>query len=119
MLILKRTTIDCLERRLISKLYMDQSVKIKLDQKKTRCVKIGRVVEQGCCFSPILINLYSKYLTKEALEGFGDFLIRELLILTGKYADDLALLAKEEAMPQGMFERLNETGICYGMEMYV
>jgi len=60
MLILKRTAIDYLERRLISKLYMDQSVKLKLDQEKTRCVKIGREVRQGCCLSPILINLYSE-----------------------------------------------------------
>jgi hypothetical protein len=40
-----------------------------------RSVKIGRGGRQGCSFSPILYNLYSKYLTKEALEGFGDFKI--------------------------------------------
>jgi hypothetical protein len=99
-------------------LYIDQSVKLKLDQEKTRCVKIGREVRQGCCLSLILINLYSEYLTKEATEGFGNFQIWELVIPTDKYADDLALLAKEETVPQGMFERLNETRMCYGMEMY-
>jgi len=26
-------------------------------------------------FVPILFNLYSEYLTKEALEGFGDYTI--------------------------------------------
>jgi hypothetical protein len=36
-----------------------------------------------------------------------------------KYADDLMLLAKEEALLQGMIERLNEIGRCYGMEMKV
>jgi hypothetical protein len=40
--------------------------------------------------------LYSKCLTKEALEGFGDFKIRGQIIHTVKYADDLVLLAKEE-----------------------
>ena len=40
---------------------------------KTRSVKIGRGVSQGCCLSPILFKLYSEYLTKEALEGFRDF----------------------------------------------
>ena len=34
-----------------------------------------------------------------------------------KYADDLVLLAKEEAVLQGMIERLTEIGISYGMEM--
>ena len=41
MQILMRTGIDCHERRLISKFYMDQSVKIILEQEKTKSVKIG------------------------------------------------------------------------------
>jgi hypothetical protein len=40
-------------------------------------------------------------------------------IHTVKYADDLVLLAKEEAVLQDMTERLSETGRCYGMEMNV
>jgi hypothetical protein len=35
-----------------------------------------------------------------------------------KYADDLALLAKEETVLQGMIDRLTEIGRCYGMEMH-
>jgi hypothetical protein len=34
-----------------------------------------------------------------------------------KYADDLVLLAKEEAMLQDRTQRLNEIGRCYGMEI--
>jgi hypothetical protein len=110
--------IDWRERRLISKLYMEQSVKIRLDQGETRSAKIERGVRQGCCLSPILFNLYSEYLTKEALEGFGDFKIGQV-IHTVKYADDLVLLAREEKMLQGMVDRLIEIGRCYGMEMNV
>jgi hypothetical protein len=40
-----------------------------------KSVKPGRGVRQRCCSSPILFNLYSEYLTMEALEGFGDFKI--------------------------------------------
>ena len=36
-----------------------------------------------------------------------------------KYADELVLLAKEEAVLQGMTDRLTEIGICFGMEMNV
>jgi hypothetical protein len=69
MQILKGTGIDWRERRLISKLYMEQSVKIRLDQGEMRSVKIGRGVRHGCCLSPILFSLFSEYLTKEAVEG--------------------------------------------------
>jgi hypothetical protein len=56
--------------------------------------------------SPSLFNLRSEYLTKEALEGFGDFKTGQL-IRTVKYADDLVLLAKEEMVLQSMFDILN------------
>jgi len=36
-----------------------------------------------------------------------------------KYADDLALMAKEETVLQGMIDKLTEIGRCYGMEMNV
>ena len=80
-------------------------------------MKTGRGVRQGYCSSPILFNLYSKCLTKEALEGFGDFKIGGQIIHTVKYAYDLVLLAKEEKVLQDMIGKLIEIGGCYGMEM--
>jgi len=56
MQILKRTGINWRERRLISKLYMDQRVKLRMDRGETRSVQIGRGVRQGCCLSPTLFN---------------------------------------------------------------
>jgi hypothetical protein len=52
--------------------------------------------------------LYSKCLTKEALEGFGDFKIGGQIIHTVKYA---------EKVLQDMTDKLIEIGGCYGMEM--
>jgi hypothetical protein len=99
MQILMKTGIDWRERRLISKLYMDQSVKIRLDQGETRRVTSGRGVRQGCCLSQILRNWYSEYISKEDLERSGDFKIGQV-IRTVKYADDLVLLAREEMVLQ-------------------
>jgi len=119
MQILKGTGIDWRERRLISNLYVAQSVKVRLDRGETRSVKIGRSVRQGCYLSPILSIVYSEYLTKVALERFGDFKIGGQIIHAVKHADELVLLAKEEKMLQDMIDKLTEIGSCYGMEMNV
>jgi len=82
MQILKISGIDWRERRLISKLYMDQRVKVRLDRGETGSVQSGRGVRQGCCLSPILFNLYSECLTKAALDGLGNFKIGGQIIQT-------------------------------------
>ena len=82
-------------------------------------MKTGRRVRQGCSLSPILFNLHSECLTKEALEGFGDFKRGGQIFHTVKYADELVLLAKEEKVLQDMIDKLIEIGGCYGMEMNV
>jgi hypothetical protein len=116
---LKETGIDWRERRLIINLYMAQSVKVRLNRGESRSVKIGRGVRQRCCLPPILFNLYSEFLKKEALEGLEDFKIGGKIIHTVKYADDLVLLAKEGKVLQDMVDKLIEIGRCYGMEMNV
>jgi hypothetical protein len=68
MQILKGNGLDWSARRLISKLYMDQSVKLRLDQWEKTSVKIEIGVTKGCCLSQILFNLFGKYLTNDALE---------------------------------------------------
>jgi hypothetical protein len=40
-----------------------------------RSVKIGKGDTQGCRLLPIMLNLYSKYITKKVLEGFVEFKI--------------------------------------------
>ena len=98
---------------------MAQSVKVRLNRRETRSLKIGRGVTQGCCSSPILFNLYSEYLTKEALDGLGDLKTGGQIIHTVKYADDLVLLAKDEKVLQDMIDKQIEIRRCYGMEMNV
>jgi hypothetical protein len=66
-------------------------------QEDTRCVKIGGV-RQWCCCSWIWFDLYSKCLTKEVLEGFGDFKIVGQVICTVKHADGLVLVDKEQSV---------------------
>jgi hypothetical protein len=69
--------------------------------------------------SPILFTLYSEYITKEVLKGFGYLKIGGHVIRIVTYADGIVLLAKEETMLQGMFDRLTGIESCYGLEMNV
>jgi hypothetical protein len=116
---LKKTGTDWRERRLISKLYMDQSVRVRPDQGVTKSIKIGRGVRKGCCLSPLLLNVYSEYVTQEALECLGDFKVGGQIISMMRYADDLVLLAKEETIRQSMIDKVIEIGRGYGMEINV
>ena len=52
--ILRNIGVNWREGRLIRNLYMGQIVKLRLNQGETDSVKIGRVVRQGCCMTPIL-----------------------------------------------------------------
>ena len=70
-------------------------------------MKIGIGVRHRCFLSPILCNLHSD------LKTGGQVWYCE------QYAAGLVLLAKEEAVLQGMTERLIATGRCHGMEMNV
>jgi hypothetical protein len=47
------------QEKTISKLYMDQSLKLRLDQELT-IVKTGRGVRHGCYLSPIVFDLLQR-----------------------------------------------------------
>jgi len=59
---------------------MDQDVKLRLDQSETRSAKSVIGIRHGCCSSLILFNLYMEYITKETVEGFGNFKIVQQVI---------------------------------------
>jgi hypothetical protein len=98
---------------------MNQSVKITLDQTETRSVTIGGGDRVGWCLSPILFTLYSKYLTKDAVEGVGDFKWGGQMIGTIKYVAQLVLMSKKETVLQDMLDRLTEIGRFCELEMNV
>ena len=94
--ILRNIGVNWREHRLIRNLYMGQRLKLRLNQGETDSAKIGRGVQQGCCMSPYLFNLYGEYLMKEALAQVGDFKIGERIINKVRFADDTAIIAKTQ-----------------------
>src|SRR4029077_18446039 len=91
--VMKRAGIPELERRLIINLYWRQSAAVRWDGSISRDVKVEKGVRQGCVISPLLFNLYSEFMIKEAMEdvdgiGIGGFNITDL-----RFADDAVLVA--------------------------
>lgn len=76
------------ERRLMNKLYMEQSVKYDWTKRRQEDWKRSQKGKLS--------------VTKKALEEYGDIKIGEYVIWTLKYADDLVLLTTEETVLQGM-----------------
>ena len=66
---------------------MGKRVKLHLNRGETDSTEIGRGVRQGCCFSPILLNLYGEYLMKEPLADFGNFKIEGSIINKVRFVD--------------------------------
>jgi hypothetical protein len=66
--ILKVSGIDWCER-LISKLYVDQSIKLKLDQGGEKKREIGRGVRQVCCLLLILSIVFRKTILRKLLKA--------------------------------------------------
>ena len=82
---------------------------MRWDGEISREVTVERGVRQGCVISPLLFNLYSEFMIKEAMEdvegiGIGGFNITDL-----RYADDAVLVADKKKKMQKMLDRLSET----------
>lgn len=55
------------EIRIVSELYWHQTAEVKIEQATSEATLIKRGVRQGCILSPLLFNLYSESVFKEAL----------------------------------------------------
>ena len=105
------TGVDWHQRKLISKLYMDQSLIVRPDQGETRNVEIGSGVRQCAVWHWFSSTYRANIIPRNTLEAFGDFSIGRQVIRRVKYADVLVLLDEEETVLQGMVDRLIEIGI--------
>ena len=85
---------------------------VRWDSGTSREIKVERGVRQGCVISPLLFNLYSKFMIREAMEEmegitFGGFNITGL-----RQADDAVLVSdKKKKKLQKMIDKLNDTCI--------
>src|SRR4029077_15710394 len=91
--IMEKSEIPELERRLIANLYWRQKAAVKWNREIGRDIKVERGVRQGCIISPLLFNLYSESMIRDAMQGVEGIKINEQNITDVRYADDAVLVA--------------------------
>lgn len=73
-------------------------------------------VRQGCILSPILFNIYGKYIMRRALDGWeGGISIGGRKISNLRYADDTTLFASSEQELAQLFTRVAEESELVGL----
>ena len=116
--ILRNTEIDDKDVRIITNLYQYQKAIIRVDQQKSKEIPIRRGVRQGCVLSPILFNMCSEEMFKEALEEVNEGIsINGKLVNNLRYADDTILLADSREGLQILVDKTTQYCEKYGMAL--
>src|SRR2546425_4797524 len=91
--VMVKAGIPDLERRLIINLYWRQHAVVRWDGEVSREVGVVKGVRQGYVISPILFNLYSKFMINEAMENVEEIKFNGVNITALRSADDAVLVA--------------------------
>ena len=84
---------------LLRNLYAGQEATVRIGHETMDLFKIGKVVCQGCIFSPCLFNLYAEYIMRSAGpdEAQAGIKITWRNINNLRYADDTTLWQKAKS----------------------
>src|SRR5688572_19704814 len=70
--VMEKAGMPDLERRLIINLYWKQLAVVRWDSEPSQEIKVKKGVRQGCVISPLLFNLYSEFMIREAMEDMEE-----------------------------------------------
>jgi hypothetical protein len=114
--ILDNVGVDKGDLRIINNLYWNQRAVIRVDGELSEEVLIKRGVRQGCVLSPLLFNIYSEFIFREALEGIEDGIkINGEYLNNIRYADDTVIFTNDIVELQYIMDRVVKVSERYGL----
>lgn len=120
MTLMQEIGIDNKDLRIIRNIYYNQTAKIKIEDQLTDKIAIERGVRQGCILSPLLFNIYSEWVFKEALDGCAKgILINGEWLNNIRYADDTIVFADNLNDLQILTNRITEVSNRYGLALNI
>lgn len=118
--ILKTTSIDDKDLHFIANLYWRQTANLKMDNDFTEDIAIKRGVRQGCILSPLLFNLYSEAIFKEAcLDSPEGIKVNGIVMNNIRYADDTVLMANSIEDLQSVLDRVVHSCEQFGLKLNI
>lgn len=118
--ILMRKNLDSRDVRIINNLYFNQTAIIEEETETSEEIEIKRGVRQGCVLSPLLFNIYSEEIIKEALEEkTAGIRINGIPINNLRYADDTVLVAESAIELQDLLDRIVEVSSENGLTLNI
>ncbi|XP_055384420.1 uncharacterized protein LOC129614059 [Condylostylus longicornis] len=118
--ILQNMDIDQKEINCIQRLYWKQTAEIKIEAETTREIEILRGVRQGCILSPILFNVYSENIFKEATSDVEEGIkVNGININNIRYADDTTLIAGSIEDLQTLLNKVNHYSKQFGLHINI
>lgn len=118
--ILKDIGLDGKDVRIIANLYWNQTAVVRVDNTNSESVNIKRGVRQGCILSPLLFNVYSERIFREAIsERMEGIIVNGEVINNLRYADDTVLLASNEEDLQCLLDRVTAKCAVAGLDLNI
>lgn len=119
--VLRNTGMDDKDLRIIRNLYWNQTATVKINvEEQTNELNILRGVRQGCILSPLIFNLYSEEVFKEAFDGADmGILLNGERLNNIRYADDTVIFADNMNSLQQLINRINDVSNQYGLKINI
>ena len=106
---------------LLRNLYAGHEATVRTGHETTDWFQIGQGVRQGCILSPCLLNLYAKYIMRNAglQEAQAGIKIAGRNINNCRYADDTTLMAESEEELKCLLMKVKEKSEKVGLKLNI